>query len=234
MTSIIKTYFRTWWIPILTLIGLLILIVFGLLNGSRLVFKIYPYLTIIICTSIVISFLIILFSKKWYFAIAQLFIGVFIILTFYLMFYPSDILFSNLEIPNNIEYKIPTELQTRNSADSILSLNERNSEFIIANYGQPGMYKSFIFINPKENGTVFLKAFEAVGNIELSSDRLREKTEINLKKNDSRTYSQEFTIYEGVWGSKYVARFELWFIPENRQKEYKLSEELFLIEGWIR
>lgn len=234
MTSIIKTYFKTWWIPILTLIGLLIFIVFGLLNGSRFIFKIYPYLTLIICTSIIISFLIILFSKKWYLAIVQLFIGVFAILTFYLMFYPSDLLFSNLEIPKNIEYQIPIELQTRNSADSILNLNKSNREFIIANYGQPGMYKSFIYINPKENGTVFLKAFELVGNIELSSDRLRKKTEINVKKNDNKTYSQEFTIYEGVWGSKYVARFELWFISDNRQKEYKLSEELVLIEGWVR
>ena len=234
MTSIIKTYFRTWWIPILALIGLLTLTVFGLLNGSRFIFKIYPYLTLIICISIIISFLIIIFSKKWYLAIVQLFIGVFAILTFYLMFYPSDLLFSNLEIPNNIEYQIPTELQTIHSADSILNLNESNRKFIIANYGQPGMYKSFIYINHKENGTVYLKAFEVVGNIELSSDRLKEKTEINVKKDDSKTYSQEFTIYEGVWGSKYVARFELWFVPDNRQKEYKLSEELFLIEGWIR
>jgi len=234
MTSIIKTYFRTWWIPILTLIGILTLTVFGLLNGSRLVFKLYPYLTIIICTSIIISFLIILFSKKWYLAIAQLFLGAFTILTFYIMFYPSDILFSNLNVPSDIKYQIPIELQTRNSVDSIFSLNENNRQLIIANYGQPGMYKSFIFINPKENGTIFLKAFEEVGNIELSADRLREKTEINVRKNDSKTYSQEFTIYEGVWGSKYVARFELWFVSDNKQKEYKLSEELYLIEGWIR
>lgn len=230
MNSIIKTYFRTWWIPILTLIVFFILTTIGVLNGSRLVFKIYPYLAIIIYISIVSSSLII----KWYLAVAQLFIAVFIVLIFYFIFEPSDILFSNLEIPSNIEYKHPIELQTRNSADSILSLKKNDSEFIIANYGRPGIYKSFIFINPKESGTIFLKAFEVVGNIELSRYRLRKRSKINVKQNDNKAYSQEFTIYEGVWGHKYVARFELWFISENRQKEYKLSEELFLIEGWIQ
>jgi len=32
----------------------------------------------------------------------------------------------------------------------------------------------------------------------------------------------DFTIYEGDWGKPYVARFELWFKPDNGGQERKL------------
>lgn len=234
MKLFLRTYFITWWKPILTLIVFLIFTIVGLLNGSRLIFKIYPYYTAVICISILISFFKVLFTKKWYLAIVQLVTGIIIIFIFFIMFYPRDILFSHLAIPNNIDYKIPLELQTKNSVDSILNLKISKRKFSIANYGQPGQYKSFVFINPKENGSVFLKAFDAVGNIELSEDRLKKRTKLTVKKGEPRIYSQEFTIYDGIWGSKYVARFELWFSSYDKQKEYKIDEEFYLIEGWIR
>ena len=95
------------------------------------------------------------------------------------------------------------------------------------------MYKIFYWANLNQKGKLYLKAFEPVDNIELSTNRLRKKTEMRVNKNDPKSYTKEFTIYEGTWGQKYVGRLEIWFEPENGQ-EYKLTEDLFLIEGWMR
>ena len=39
---------------------------------------------------------------------------------------------------------------------------------------------------------------------------------------------------EGDWGKPYAARFEVWFKPGSGQRERKLLERTFRIEGWMR
>ncbi len=232
MKNYINKYFKTWWIPIITYIGLQEIYVRGLRYGSRVFFILFPYILVPVAISIFISSLVILVKKKWYVAIGQVFLGIVIVLFYYVL--PSrDIFFSNLKIPDNIEYKTPIDLQTPNSANSIMTLSRENGEFFIANYGQGGMYKTFVWISPKEEGRIYVKAFEAKGNIPLTNDRIRKATELKVVKGELRCYSQEFTIYDGVWKSYYLGRIEIWFNPTNGE-DYKLADELYKIEGWIR
>ena len=103
---------------------------------------------------------------------------------------------------------------------------------------QPGLYEYDIWINSKERGIAYLKAYEITKNIELSSDRLKKRSSIRIEKtNDSivRFGTKDiFTIYEGDWGKPYAARFELWFKPDNGGAERKIIEKNYKIEGWQR
>lgn len=233
MRNYIIKYLKTWWIPILTYIGLQIIYIIGLLSGSRFIFKLFPFLLIPVAISIALSSLAILIKHKWYLAIGQGLVGLLIVVFFYVFFYPRDLFFSHLGIPDNMEYMTPIDLQTQNSADSIMTLNLENGKFILANYGQGGMYKTFVWINPKEEGRIYIKVFEAKGNISLTNDRIRKASEIKVVKDELRCYSQEFTIYDGVWECYYLGRIEVWFNPKNGE-DYKLLDEIYRIEGWIR
>ena len=58
-----------------------------------------------------------------------------------------------------------------------------------------------------------------------------ENTQGKIKKFSSK---DDFTIYEGDWGQPYGARFEVWFIPDNKNEEKKLAQKNYIIEGWMR
>ena len=104
--------------------------------------------------------------------------------------------------------------------------------------GQGGKYDSEIWINPGEPGKIYLKAFEVSKNIQLSENRLKEKSNewIGWSENPTEMFysSTNFTIYEGDWDKHYAARFEVWFVPDNGNPEKKLTEKIFKIEGWMR
>lgn len=233
MNKHIRTYINSWWLPILSYIGILIFYVIGLRNGSRLIFKVFPFVTTILGFALSVSIFKILFSRKWYTVIVQLLIGLLSTLVFIVMFNPRNLLFSNLDIPEDIECTKPIEMNSKTNIDSLLNLNEYNKKLFLVSCGQLGMYKVFTKLKIKEDGQIYLKAYEDVGNIQLSAAKLRARTKTNIFKDQIIDYTPEFTIYEGAWESYYVGRIELWFIPSSG-KEYKLNEELFLIEGWIR
>ncbi len=102
---------------------------------------------------------------------------------------------------------------------------------LLANYGQPGMYKSVIWTNLKEEGKLYLKAYDAINDFEL--ERISEKTILTIHPNE-QPISQEFTNYDGVWERYYLARFEVWFKPTNGSEDKKIGEQIFKVEGWIR
>ena len=80
------------------------------------------------------------------------------------------------------------------------------------------------------------RVFNVDTNKQLSVDRLvpRSRRHVGWSKQGETffEYNTEFTVYEGDWSSKYMARFELWHI--TRQGEHKLVEKVQLINGWER
>ena len=44
----------------------------------------------------------------------------------------------------------------------------------------------------------------------------------------------EFTIYEGDWEDYYAARIEVWHKDASTQKETKLLEKVYRVDGWMR
>lgn len=103
---------------------------------------------------------------------------------------------------------------------------------------QPGIYDSYIWVNPGEPGMVYLKAFEITQDYQLSTNRLPERSNewIGWSEDPDELFfsNTHFTIYEGDWDQPYAARFELWFVPDSGGPERKLIEKEFKIEGWMR
>jgi hypothetical protein len=143
----------------------------------------------------------------------------------------------NLTIPKNIKINLPS--------DSAFSFTDTIPNFQLYNSIQPGIYSYVIWTRKIDKGYCYLKAFEVTENDPLSVDRLRERSRVEIfnptdnivKFSMGKTQYNEdrdFTIYEGDWGKPYAARFEVWFVPANGERERKLIEKNFKIEGWMR
>jgi hypothetical protein len=142
----------------------------------------------------------------------------------------------NLKIPTNIKIDNPIDIgfREKNTTPSIV----KETNFQLYNAFQPGLYEYDFWMGKIESGTIYLKAFEITQNIELSSDRLLERSAIkianptdSIRKFGTTTH---FTIYEGDWGNPYAARFEVWFKPDNGTAERTLFTKNYKIEGWMR
>ena len=86
---------------------------------------------------------------------------------------------------------------------------------------------------------MYLRCFEVTTNTELSSDRVRKRTEttvLNLTSFGKIIDRKEFTIYEGDWEEYYAVRVEVWFhdFSKKRGKDRKLMERIYRMEGWMR
>ncbi len=146
----------------------------------------------------------------------------------------------NLIIPTNIQLNNPIDLVFDNGErpDSILNLEKTTIDFQLYNSFQPGLYEYDFWINQIEKGTIYLKAYEITQNKSLSTDRLAESSSVKIDNSTNSIQkfhtTHSFTIYEGDWGKPYAARFEIWFKPDNGEKERKLIEKNYKIEGWQR
>jgi hypothetical protein len=151
----------------------------------------------------------------------------------------ADHFADELEIPNDIEINIPKGEKHHDIYYIPETTESKDDIDIELYYGlQGGMYWYFAWLDNVETGKIYLKAYEYTKNIELSSEQLLKKTEIEIDgigENVVKAGPKEFTIYEGDWEKYYVARFELWYKPlDNRKKEIKLLEKNYLIDGWQR
>jgi len=225
----IKKYFTTWWISLS--INLIVVGIFAIggyferdwiIDLGLLIF----YLNII---GTVISSIVQIVIRKWYFIIPQLGITGFLLFYVSLIFTlsPPDYYGVHKEIPDNIHFDEPlSEKPTKNQLD--------NYDLILSHSVQPGIYSYYTDYSPKENGFFYIKAFEITSNDRLSENRMKEKSKIQIDKRREVIFEGEFTIYEGSWGDKYGSRIELWFQPSNEKEEYKITERNYIVEGWMR
>jgi len=81
-----------------------------------------------------------------------------------------------------------------------------------------------------------IKAFELTQNVQLSEEKLAERTynKITNPSNKFILYKGSSVIYEGTFSSFYPTRFELWFKSEILGIDKKLTEKSYLIDGWDR
>jgi len=118
------------------------------------------------------------------------------------------------------------------------SIRKGEPEISIYNRFQGGLYVFEAWVNPGEEGEVYLKAFEVTKGTQLSSDRLADATReyVGWSEDADEKFlaSSEFTIYEGDWGKHYAARIEVWFASAKGGPERKLAEDIFKVEGWQR
>ena len=211
-----------WWFPSVIFFFGLIIKFDVIIDLSLILF----YLNII---GSFISSIVQVIIRKWYLVFPQLIISGFVSFFISLIFTysPPDFYGTYKKIPENLDISEPLH--------SIpIKSDFNNNHFVLTAYGQPGVYKYYTDLKPKENGYFFVKAFEVTSDDKLSSNRLKKGSKINVDFIDSGIFSNDFTIYEGSWGDKYRVRFELWFAPLDTKPEYKLAERNYIIEGWQR
>lgn len=99
----------------------------------------------------------------------------------------------------------------------------------------PG-YTIHAYVNPGENGQIYLKAFEATKNTPLDADYLPQSSRRSAawlgNRETQYLYQSEFFVGEGGWNNSYPVRLELWFTPSSGGPERKLIEKTFLVSGW--
>ncbi|MFH6933803.1 hypothetical protein [Flavobacterium sp. FlaQc-30] len=192
-----------------------------------------------------------LLQKKWLKSIGTFFLlgGTIVAFSFYMiiLFFieqnTPDTWADNLTIPKNIPINNPIDLDYHANfesqrPDSITNKVVTKTEFQLYNSFQPGLYEYDFWIGKIENGIIYLKAFEITQNESLSVKELKKRSSIKISNpsNNIKKFGTvgDFTIYEGDWGKPYAARFEVWFKPDNGEKERKLFSKNYKIEGWMR
>ncbi|WP_348715149.1 hypothetical protein [Tenacibaculum sp. 190130A14a] len=221
-------YFKVWWIPIVSYLVPFIVFLLGEVLKSNSIIDISLMLFFMNVLGNIISAIVQIFIKKWYFLIPQILISrfLFVFVSIIFTFSPPDYYGANKKIPKDIEIYEPLETDpTENDFEKF--------DLVLASSFQPGIYNYFTDYKPTEKGNFYIKAFEVTSNDHLSADRMKVRSKVNVENLEPKLYAGEFTIYEGSWGDKYAARIELWFEPLNG-KNYKITERNYIVEGWMR
>jgi len=222
-------YFKIWWIPILSYLipfGIY-LIGDGFKSDAIIDFSLVIFFINILgnITSSIVQIVI----KKWFYLIPQIGISfsLFFYVSIFFTFSPPDYYGANKTIPKGIEIYKPIESEPTKT-------EFEKYDLILSSGGQPGIYNYYTNKKPTESGNFYIKAFEITSNDKLSEDRMKIRSKVKVENFETTIYSGEFTIYEGSWGDKYGARIELWFEPSNGNKDYKIAERNYIVEGWMR
>tara|TARA_R110002167_G_scaffold305841_1_gene510202 strand:+ start:28 stop:564 length:537 start_codon:yes stop_codon:yes gene_type:complete len=143
--------------------------------------------------------------------------------------------FYNIKTPKNLNLEKTVEFYNNQKLDSLNKLNVKSEKLIILGKGYSG-YEFFMWHKPTEKGEIYLKAFEITQNIELSKEKLEDRTKNRITElsENYKMYKGSSIIYEGTFEKYYPARFELWFKSEKTGIEEKLVEKSYLIDGWDR
>lgn len=136
-------------------------------------------------------------------------------------------------IPENMVCIEPNESFCEEDVDS----TDVHTWLRIHNEFQPGMYEFQYFSTALPDGYIYLKCYEETENIQLSEDRVFKKTQTKVNHHTSfgpvGGYSV-FTIYEGTWGDFYAVRVEVWLHETATNKEQKLCQKVYKMQGWER
>lgn len=134
----------------------------------------------------------------------------------------------------------PTEVTLRNSLpiyqNQLGQLPQNEPSLNLRQLSQPGIYQATSWVNAREPGNLYLKAFEVTQGTPLSAKSLKSDSaeQMGWSDNPAELFlsNTRFSIYEGDWGQPYAARFEVWFSPDSGAGDRKLLERNFKIEGW--
>ncbi|MGE6395853.1 hypothetical protein [Chryseobacterium scophthalmum] len=224
----IKNYFLIWWIPIVCYLIPFVIYQIGMIIKKDSIVDFSLAIFYINILGNIISSIVQIKIKKWYFIFPQMGLTLFLLLSvsIYFTFSPPDFYGAYKTIPKNIKFEIPIERQ-------VMEKDLKPNDFRLASLSQPGIYNFYTNHQPKESGYFYIKAFEITSNDKLSEGRITKESKATVDKLNDKIYSGEFTIYEGSWGDKYGARIELWY-KLNSNKDYKVIEKNYIIEGWMR
>jgi len=222
-------YFKIWWIPIISYLVPYGIFLIGEVSKRDFIIYLSLILFFINVLGNIISSIVQIVIKKWFYLILQIGISFFLFLLVYIFFSlsPPDYYGAYKTIPDGIEIYRP--LKNEPSKKEF-----EKYDLILSSAMQPGIYNYYTDKELTELGNFYIKAFEITSNDKLSEDIIKIRSKVKVVNLEPTIYSGEFTIYEGSWGDKYGARIELWFEPLKGKADYKIAERNYIIEGWMR
>jgi len=224
----LKKYFTIWWIPLISYLFIFGIFALGCILQRDWIIDAFIYLFFINIFGVIISCIVQIFLKKWWFIIPQIIITglLFFYVSFIFTFSPPDYYGVHKDIPEGIKIYEPINRDI-NDTDFL------NHQLVLSSSFQPGIYTYYTNYIPNGLGYFYIKVFEITTNDRLSKERIKERSKIKIDKLNTELHSGRFTIYEGDWGYKYGSRIELWLQP-NKGKEFKVTERNYIVEGWMR
>lgn len=122
------------------------------------------------------------------------------------------------------------------------NLSFKENTFQIYDGFQWWIYSYEAWLNIPVSWEIYLKAYDLLTDIELSADRLKKVSTLQVSNTlwEIKLFSLlesegrgKFSIYEWDWWEYYWARFELWYAPFNGWAQ-KLLEDYYIIDWWMR
>lgn len=241
MVIMIKSFFIKYWLtfPLLLAMSMLALIVLFTKTPSILE-TIVGVLLLLVVIALLTSWVLLIINKQW----------LKVLLSFLASAVVSGILWISLvlsamsgpdgfgkdhPIPEQLEYNLP--LSYESDKIEVIDSLDINTYLQIWNDCQGGLYKYDFYYGGLESGEIFLRCYEVTSNTPLSEDRLIEQSRVKIspqKQFGKVVNKQSFAIYEGDWDDYYAARVEVWFKSSETNKECKLMEKVYRVEGWMR
>ena len=235
-----RFFIEYWWtFPIMLALSMLALIVLFTKTPSILE-TIIGILLLLVIIALLISWVLLLINKQWLKVLLSFTVSfvvgciLLIPLTLSAMSGP-DGFGKDHPIPEGLEYNLPLPFESE-KVEPVDSLN--NQTYLqIWNDIQGGLYKYDFYYGSLGRGEIFLRCYEVTSNMALSEDRLIEESRVKVSPQNQFgqvVNKQSFTIYEGDWEDYYAARIEVWFKSSETNKENKLMEKVYRVEGWMR
>ena len=241
MVIMIKRFFiKYWWtFPLLLALSMLALIV--LFTKTPFILEtIIGVLLLLDVVALFTSWVILIINKKWLKVLLSFIASAVVVCILWLSLVLSamsgpDGFGKEHPIPEQLEYNLPLSYES-DKIEVVDSLDTK-TYLQIWNDFQGGLYKYDFYYGSLESGDIFLRCYEVTSNTPLSEDRLIERSRVKIspqKQFGKVVNKQSFTIYEGDWDDYYAARIEVWFKSSETNKESKLMEKVYRVEGWMR
>lgn len=231
---------KYWWTLPILLCVLMLGLMFLFTTVPSVFESIVGILLLLVVIALPVSWVILLVNKKWWQCLLSLGLSVIIVIWLWIPLVMGamsgpDGFGRKHRIPDGLEYSLPFDFESGQEV-SIDSLDSK-TYLQVWNSFQGGIYKYDFYYPALPSGEVFLRCYEVTKNIQLSEDRLPERSTVSI--NATSSFSQvveqkEFKIYEGDWEDYYAARIEVWFRDAETKQEKKLCEKVYRVEGWMR
>lgn len=232
---------RFWWLFPLLFAAAIFSIAITSSSWTAMAWEISILLT---SMALITSWIFLLIFKKWWrflfsFIMGALTVAFFIYLLYLgisLAFNPGPDNFGKEHpVPTWLDYNLP--LEEGEELPCPVDSTAQKTWLQIWNYIQGGTYVYDFHYPALEEGEIFLRCYEATGNIPLSSERISLASRVSVPSTTSFSRvveKQRFTIYPGDWGDYYAARVEVWHRDAKTGNERKLLEKVYRVEGWQR
>ena len=228
---------KYWWVFPLSLLVILVSLLFLFMTDIPIIENTVSILLLLTLIALPVSWVILLWNFKWKLCLISVLWSVLVVV---LMLQPricgamggADHFGRRHPIPEGMSYNIPLC-----SNDTAVTVDSLDADSYLQLWGDDGCYEYDFYYGALPAGEIFLRCYEATKNIPLSEDRLPESSKVRIDSTHSFSKladKAEFTVYEGDFGDYYAARVEVWYRNAATDKEKKLMEKTYRVDGWQR